>query len=54
MGERASVAAAHGLSTCGLRALEHVLSSCDIHAQLLCSMWEYLRPGVELCPLWES
>lgn len=54
IGEQVSVVAANGLSSCGSRALEHVLSSCDTHAQLLCSMWECLRPGIELCPLPDS
>ena len=32
LGVRASVVVAHGLSSCGSRALEHRLSSCDIRA----------------------
>ena len=35
------------LSSCGLQALEHGLSSCGTWAQLLCSMWDLPRPGIE-------
>ena len=42
-----SVAVAHGLSSCGSRALERRLSNCGTWAQLLCSMWDLLGPGLE-------
>ena len=32
LGVQASVVVAHGLSSCGLRALEHKLSSCGARA----------------------
>ena len=47
LGMRASVVVACGLSSCGLWALEHRLSSCGTRAQLLCSMWDLPRPGIE-------
>ena len=34
-GARASVVAAHGVSSCGSRALEHMFSSCGTQPQLL-------------------
>ena len=37
-----------GFSSGDLRALEHRLSSCGSGAQLLPSMWDLLRPGMEL------
>ena len=46
-GARASVVVACGLSSCGLRALEHRLSSCGARAQLLRSMWDLPGPGLE-------
>ena len=46
-GTWASVAAAHGLSSCGSRAPEHRLNSCGIWAQLLYGMWDLPRPGIE-------
>ena len=36
-----------GFSSCGLRALEHRLSSCGTRASLLRSMWDLLGPGLE-------
>ena len=45
-GTWASVVVARRLSSCGLRALEHRLSSC-IRAQLLCGMWDLPRPGLK-------
>ena len=47
LGVQASVVVAHGLSSCGLRALEHRLSSCGAGAQLLCGMWDLPGPGLE-------
>ena len=43
----ASVVVAHGLSSCGLRAIEHKLSSCGTWALLLHSMWDLPGPGIE-------
>ena len=40
LGAWASVVVAHGLSSCGTRALERRLSSCGARAQLLCGMWD--------------
>ena len=36
-----------GFSSCGSRALERRLSSCGAWAQLLRSMWDLPRPGIE-------
>ena len=36
-----------GFSSCGLRALEHWLSSCGAQAQLLLGMWDTPVPGIE-------
>ena len=47
LGVRTSVVVAHGLSSCGSRALERRLSSCGTRAQLLCSMWNLPGPGLE-------
>ena len=59
LGVWASVVVARGLSSCGTRALEcrlsscgswaveHRLSSCGARAQLLRSMWDLPRPGLE-------
>ena len=47
LGTRASVVAAHGLSSCGSRALEHRLASCGTQAQLLRGMWDLPGPGLE-------
>ena len=47
LGAWASVAVASGLSSCGSRALERRLSSCGSRAQLLRSMWDLPRPGLE-------
>ena len=38
-----------GFSICGLRALEHKLSSCGARAQLLHGMWDLPRTGLEPC-----
>ena len=46
-GARASVVVARGLSSCGLQALEHKLSSCGTRAQLLRGMWDLPGPGLE-------
>ena len=43
----ASVVVAHGLSSCGARALERRLSSCGTRALLLCDMWDLPGPGLE-------
>ena len=42
-----SVAAAHGLSSCGSRALEHRLSGCGAQAYLLCGMRDLPGSGIE-------
>ena len=47
LGAQALVVVAHGLSSCGSRALEHRLSSCGTRAQLLHSMWDLLGSGLE-------
>ena len=47
LGMRASVAVAHGLSSCGMRALERRLSSCGSWTQLFCGMWDLPGPGLE-------
>ena len=47
LGAWASVVVARGLSSCGLQALEHRLSSCGARAQLLCSMWDLPGPGLK-------
>ena len=47
LGARASVVVARRLSSCGLWALECRLSSCGAWAQLLHSMWDLPRPGLE-------
>ena len=41
------VVVAHGLSSCGLRALERRLSSCGTRVQLLCGMWDLPGPGIK-------
>ena len=47
LGVRASVVVVGRLSSCGLRALEHRLSSCGVHAQLLRGMWDLPGSGLE-------
>ena len=47
LGARASVVVARGLSSCGSRALDCRLGSCGTWAQLLYSMWDLPRPGLE-------
>ena len=47
LGARASVVVAHGLSSCGSRAVERRLSSCGARAELLRSLWDLPRPGLE-------
>ena len=47
LGSWASVVVAHGVSSCGSRALERRLSSCGARAQLLCGMWDLPGPGIE-------
>ena len=47
LGTRASVVAAHGLSSCGSQALERRLSSCGARASLLHGMWDHPGPGLE-------
>ena len=47
LGTQASVVAARGLSSCGLRAVEYRLSSCGAQAQLLCGMWDLPGPGLK-------
>ena len=51
LGTWASVVVAHGLSSCGLWALERRLSSCGTQASLLRGMWNLPRPGLGPCPL---
>ena len=47
LGMPASVVAAHRLSSCVPRALEHRLSSCGARTQLLHGMWDLPRSGIE-------
>ena len=47
LGTRTSVVGACRLSSCGLQALEHRLSSCGARASLLCGMWDLPGPGLE-------
>ena len=47
LGAQASVVVAHGLSSCGSRALERRLSSCGARALLLRGMWDLPGPGLE-------
>ena len=47
LGAWASIVVSHGLSSCDSQALEHRPSSCGTWAQLLCSMWDLLGPGLE-------
>ena len=48
---RASVIAARSLRSCGSRALEHRLNSCDPWASLLCGLWDHLVWRMEpVCP----
>ena len=47
LGAQASVVVAHGLSSCGLRALELRVSSCGARALLLRGMWDLPGPGHE-------
>ena len=42
-----SVVVAHGLSSCGSRALERRLTSCGARTYLLRSMWDLPGPGLE-------
>ena len=46
-GTRASVAAAHGLSSCSFWDLEHGLNTCGAQAYLLHGMWDLPGPGIE-------
>ena len=51
----ASVVVMRRLSSCGLRSLEHKLSSCGTQAQLLCGMWDLPGPGIKPMPLhWQA
>ena len=51
-GTRASVVVTRGLSSCGLRALEHRPNSCGSRAQLLCGMRDLVpNQGSNPCPL---
>ena len=47
-GVQASVVVAHGLGSCGSRALEHRLNNCGAPAQLLHGMWDLPRSGIQL------
>ena len=47
LGAWASIVVAHGLSSCGSRALERTLSSCGAQANLLRGMWGLPGPGLE-------
>ena len=49
LGAWASVVVAHGLKSCGSRALERRLSSCGARAYLLRGMWDL--PGAGLKPV---
>ena len=44
---QALVAAVQGLSSCGLRALEHRLSSCGTQAWLFCGIWDLPDPRIK-------
>ena len=44
---QASVVGALGLSSCGVWALKHSLNGCVALMQLLCDMWDPLRPRME-------
>ena len=46
-GTRASVVVAHGISSCGSRALGRRLSSCGARAKLLRGMWDLPGSGLE-------
>ena len=46
-GVQTGIAADHGLSSCGYRALEHKLNSDGAPALLLCGMWDLPRSGIE-------
>ena len=46
-GVQLSVLVAHKLSSCTFQALKHRLNSCGTQAQLLCSMWDLPRSGIE-------
>ena len=50
-GARASVVVAHGLSSYGLWAVEHKLSSCGAQAYLLRGTWDLPDQGSNLYPL---
>ena len=47
LGTQASVAVAHGHSSCGSQALKRRLSSCSAQALLLRGMWDLPRPELE-------
>ena len=54
-GMQASVVVVHGLSSFGLQALEHRLSSCGAWVQLLRGTWDLLGPRIEpMSPAWSS
>ena len=40
LGARASVAEAHGLSTCDSWTLEHKVNNCGVQAKFLGGMWD--------------
>ena len=44
---RASVVAAHELSSCSSQTLEHRLNSCGAQTYLLRDLWNLPRPGIE-------
>ena len=44
---RAMTAATHVPSSCGSWTLEHSLSGCGTWAQLLCSLWDFPKPGIK-------
>ena len=46
LGVWASVVVARGLSSCGSRSLEFVLSSSDTQAYLLLRIWNLFGPGI--------
>ena len=44
---QASAVAAHELSSCDRRALEHRVNSCGTHAYLLYGLWDLPGPGIK-------
>ena len=44
---QSTVSRLHGLSSCGYQALEYRLNSCSAQTQVLRSMWDLPRSGIE-------